>query len=503
MVGCLLPLASHHLHVGGLVRLAGRGGLVRTSPIGKAGAVAVREPAPKRRRRVSLGLRARVTVGFMLAGLVVSVGLSFIAYFLARAYLLEQRDTVARRQAFVNARLVRDVLRDPDAQPGILVGSLRTEGGGFALLQFSDRWYSQNVGFNQQALPESLREGVLLGSSGRQRYRFDDAPYVAVGAYLPEVDAAYFEVFSMAGVERTLGVLGTSLAVAATITTLSAAGAGWWASRRVLRPVSRVADAASELAQGGLDTRLEEETDPDLDRLVTSFNEMADAVQDRIEREVRFASDVSHELRSPITALTAAIEVLDARRDELSARSQQALDVVVSQVRRFDQMVLDLLEISRLDAGAADLHAEPVLLGDVACRIARRNGFDRVPVIVKPPWDEHPVEVDKRRLERILANLLGNAEQHAGGAVCVCIENGTPGMARIVVEDAGPGVSTSEKSRIFERFARGTAARHRVGTGLGLALVAEHAGLHGGRAWVEDRQGGGSRFVVELPAGIR
>jgi signal transduction histidine kinase len=322
---------------------------------------------------------------------------------------------------------------------------------------------------------------------------------MAVGVFVPEGDASYFEVFPLANVDRTLSAIGTSLAVAASFTAMAAAGVGWWASRRLLRPLSRVADAAGDLATGGLDTRLDEENDPDLDRLVSSFNEMADAVQSRIEREARFASDVSHELRSPLTALTAAVEVLDGRRDDLPARSQQALDVVVSQTRRFDQMVLDLLELSRLDAGAAELLAEPIDVGNVLRRVANRYGAENVPVEVSPPFDTVAVPVDKRRLERILANLIGNAEQHAGGAVRIAAERGRRGMLRVVVEDNGPGVSPEERERIFERFARGSTARHRVGTGLGLALVAEHAQLHGGRAWVEDRPGGGARFIVELP----
>jgi two-component system, OmpR family, sensor histidine kinase MtrB len=155
-----------------------------------------------------------------------------------------------------------------------------------------------------------------------------------------------------------LGIIASTLAVGAAATTLFAAAIGWWASRRLLRPLSKVADAAGELASGGLDTRLPPDADPDLNRLASSFNDMADAVQGRIQREARFSSDVSHELRSPITALTAAVEVLDARRADISERSQQALDVVVNQVRRFDQMVLDLLELSRLDAGVGDLHFE-------------------------------------------------------------------------------------------------------------------------------------------------
>ena len=490
------------LSVALLVVTAGAAPLLAPGRTGKMDAVrntGRTAPAP-RKRRLSLGLRARVTVAFAIAGLVVAVGLSLITYSLARSFLLQQRDSAARNQAFSNARFVKDRLRDPKADVGRIVNDVRTEGGGFALIHYNDGWFPQSAGLGQNAIPSDLRDAVLDGLNGRQRYDRAGDPYLAVGLYIASNDAAYFEVFPNANLQRTMSVIGTSLAVGATVTTLAAAGLGWWASRRLLNPLSRVADAASELAEGGLDTRLPEESDPDLHRLVSSFNNMADAVQDRIEREARFASDVSHELRSPLTALTAAVEVLDARRDDLPPRSQQALDVVTNQVRRFDQMVLDLLEISRLDAGATEYNPEPVLLGDVVRRIAARYGCENVPVWVDHRWAERPVFIDKRRLERILANLLGNAEQHAGGATRIAIEDGDDGFVHLAVEDAGPGVAPSERTRIFERFARGTAARHRVGTGLGLALVVEHANVHGGTAWVEDRPGGGARFVVSFPA---
>jgi signal transduction histidine kinase len=273
---------------------------------------------------------------------------------------------------------------------------------------------------------------------------------------------------------------------------------GWWASRRLLRPLSRVATAAGEIAGGGLDTRMPHENDPDLDRLARSFNDMADAVQTRLEREARFASDVSHELRSPITALTAAVEVLDGRRDDLPDRTQQALDVVVSQVRRFDHMVMDLLELSRIDAGSTELHREEVDMRELLPRIAQRYGFGDVPIDVDkkmPPL----AKVDKLRFERILANLLENAREHGGGPIRVSLDAQGRSAMVLTVDDAGPGVARGERSRIFERFARGSAARHRVGTGLGLSLVAEHAHAHGGEAWVEDRPGGGARFKVSFP----
>jgi two-component system sensor histidine kinase MtrB len=280
--------------------------------------------------------------------------------------------------------------------------------------------------------------------------------------------------------------------------------------RRIMRPLERVSEAAGDIAEGGLDTRLEAEVDPDLARLVASFNEMADAVQTRIEREARFASDVSHELRSPITALAAAVEVLDARRADLNDRTRQALDVVVSQVRRFDQMVIDLLELSRLDVGITDLHREDVEIAPLVRRIVQRLGTTD-PVVEVVDGSEGIAAIDKRRFERIMANLLDNARLHGGGANRVVIgdliePNEDPSATRsvvfVAVEDSGPGVTASERARIFERFARGSAGRSRAGgTGLGLALVAEHARAHGGRAWVEDSPTGGARFVVTFPKG--
>jgi len=326
-----------------------------------------------------------------------------------------------------------------------------------------------------------------------------------VGVKIAELDADYFEAFRLGPTEDTLRTILVTLIVGSVVTILLASFAGWWTSGRLLRPLGRITDAAGEIAAGDLDTRVVREGDPDLDRLADSFNDMADAVQTRIEREARFASDVSHELRSPITALAAAAEVIHGRRGELPDRTQQALDVIVGQVRRFDAMVIDLLELSRLDAGATDLNTEQVEIETLCRRVAARNGFADLPIeVVKPAsMNGAPVTamVDRLRFERILANLLENAVHHGGGPLRVSIEPTDGPFVLVAVEDAGPGVARGERARIFERFARGSAARHRIGTGLGLALVAEHAAAQGGEAWVEDRPGGGARFVVRIPIG--
>ncbi|MFZ9628692.1 MAG: ATP-binding protein [Ilumatobacteraceae bacterium] len=446
-------------------------------------------------RRPALRLRTRVTLYFSVTALVTSLGLAVATYGVARSYLIDQRLQVARTQAYSNARTVRDqLLAEQRIDPA---RDLRNESGGFALLLQGSRVFG-DVRYQADAFPLELRTAVGQGESSMQRFSLNGEPYVAVGISIPAADAQYFEAFPMEGTQRSLYVITTALLVGAGVTTLLAGFLGVLTSRRLLRPISRVAAAASDIASGGLDTRMPPENDPDLARLARSFNDMADAVQARIEREARFASDVSHELRSPITALTAAVEVLDGRRDELAERSQQALDLVVGQVRRFDAMVMDLLELSRIDAGSTELHREEVDVRDLVPRIAQRFGFASVPIETA---DDVPplVRIDKLRVERILANLLENAREHGGGAVGISLSMGNRHALVLTVDDAGPGVARSERFRIFERFARGSAARHRVGTGLGLALVAEHAQAHGGDAWVEDRPGGGARFKVSFP----
>jgi signal transduction histidine kinase len=458
-----------------------------------------RERAPRRR---SLRLRTRVTLFFAFIALLGGVVLVGVTYGFSRSNLLDERNSDAREQAFINANQVSEQLRlEPDAIGDFMVEELRIEAGGFATLSSADPESPPAVTDIRHPVsdfPERLVDAVRAQRSGTQNAHIDGADYVAVGVYIAEHDTGYFEAFPLETTSRTLNALLTALALGAAGTLLLATLFGFSISRRLLRPLSRVADAAGEIAEGGLDTRLEGESDPDLRRLAGSFNDMADAVQTRIEREARFASDVSHELRSPITALTAAVEVLDARRDDIPERTQQALDVVVSQVRRFDSMVIDLLELARIDAGATELNLEYLDLAELTRRIAARSGAAEVPLIVDsglPP----EVATDKVRYERILGNLLENAQHHGGGATRIEITVTHANMVRIAVDDHGPGIAQGERDRIFERFARGSAARHRIGTGLGLALVAEHSAALGGRVWVEDRPGGGARFVVELP----
>ena len=231
---------------------------------------------------------------------------------------------------------------------------------------------------------------------------------------------------------------------------------------------------------------------------------MARSLEDRIERDARFASEVSHELRSPLMTLSASVEVLQNGRDQLPDRSQTALDLLTADIQRFNLLVEDLLEISRYDVGTASLQAEPIDLVEFVRQSIRQLPHENVVVDVGDL--EHLVIVgDKRRLALVITNLVDNAAKYGTGLTTVTLSE-QDGDALLAVEDEGVGVPGAERTVIFDRFSRGSAGGRRgqgTGSGLGLALVAEHLGLHGGTIRVEDRKDGksGARFVAQVPIG--
>ena len=236
---------------------------------------------------------------------------------------------------------------------------------------------------------------------------------------------------------------------------------GVFAARRAVRPVAEAAQAAKAIAGGHLDTRLPPTDDPDLGVLAGSFNDMASALQLRIERDARFASDVSHELRSPLMTLSASVEVMEARRHELPERAQAALDLLASDVSRFQGLVEDLLEISRFDAGAIRLHLEDLQVAQFV-----RNA---VAVSSAP---RQPGHGDARGPSGRSSAATGGASPassptssttpraYGGGEPEVTIADANLAdepltHVQIGVEDHGPGVPVEERALIFERFARG------------------------------------------------
>jgi two-component system sensor histidine kinase MtrB len=467
-----------------------------------------------------LGLRARVTLTFAIAAFGLSALMAGITYYTARATFLSERQVAEQRQAFANAALVQNALRSPATQLTQLIESVDTLPGSRSVLRTGGQWYATSISVGKSAIPPTERVLVLSGTPATQRFTLAGTPQQVIGVPLPSVHAAYFEVFSLDELARTLRALAIALAGAALVTTVAGAAVGRWASSRALRPLAGLTAAAVAISGGQLDTRVRTGDDPDLDELASAFNRMTANLQDRIEREAQFTSDVSHELRSPLTTLTDTVAVLESHRSELAPRAQRALDLLDGDLRRFTRMVDDLLEISRFDAGSAELSLDEVEPGELlrqAVAASAPVGADGLrgpvnfPVEVGPGVEGLRLTVDKRRFERVMANLTENAAVYAGGVTRVRVER-QPGpiggvlppaeAIRVVVEDRGPGVPEAERAHLFERFYRGGRAGQRAsghGTGLGLSLVAEHVRLHGGRVWSEDAPGGGTRFVAEFP----
>ena len=461
-------------------------------------------------RHGRLGLRSRLMATFALGALSLSVLMGALVYFTARHTLIVEQQGAALRQAYANAALLRNALAASIPSVDAEVTSLDTGRSTASLLNDDGRWFSTSLSISRSTLPPSLRTEVRQGHVATVTASQGSSPLLMVGVPIPAVRSSYYLVVDLSDLEHTLRVLLAALAAAAAVTTVLGALVGLLASRRTMRPLTEVSAAAAAIAAGDLTTRLPvDRRDPDLGALSTSFNAMVDQLEDRIERDARFTSDVSHELRSPLTTLAASLEVLESARGDLPQRADRAVALMAGDLRRFQRMVADLLEISRLDAGSGDLALDEVVAGELVrqCVAAASHDLpdaDRPTMRISTDAESSVLFTDKRRVERIITNLLENARLYAGGATEVSVATvATEPWLTITVADAGPGIAVDERSKVFDRFYRGVTSGRRGttdGSGLGLALVAEHVRRLGGAVRIDDGPGGvGTAFVITLP----
>ena len=433
---------------------------------------------------------------FTFGAFAVSAALAGATYELTRSTLLEDRERSSVRAAFFDASLIRQGIggRDPDL--GQVLSRLDTGEARRPLIRRDGQWFGPTADDGlTRAVPVELLRLVEGGTPAVQRVELRTEPALVVGVPLPD-GATYYEITALSELRRTLAVLATVLGLVALMTTLSGAALGWWISRHVLRPLGDVARAAGSIASGDLTARVARDRDPDLDTLAVAFNRMVDEVSARSETDRRFAADVSHELRSPLQTLSAATSVLDRRRDELDARSAAAVDLLSAEVARFESLVTDLLELAK-----SDRPAERRPLDVVALTRAVLTARGLPEGLLETTGPAAVLDIDPRRYEQLLVHLLDNADTHGGGTVRVAVSIAHD-VLRLEVDDDGPGVPPEERELVFARFARGRAASARggsEGTGLGLALIAQHVQAHRGTVTVDDRPGGGARFVVTLP----
>ena len=345
-------------------------------------------------------------------------------------------------------------------------------------------------------------------------------PGVVIGSRVTLPLAGQYELYYMYNLayeQRTLSFVQRVLALAGAGLVILLGAMTWGVTRQAVQPVRSAARVAERLADGLLSERMTVRGVDEMATLARSFNEMAESLQDQIQRmenlsrlQRRFVSDVSHELRTPLTTIRMASEVLYASREGLDPGAARSAELLTAQLDRFEALLADLLEMSRFDAGAALLDAESrdlrdvvVLVIDQAVPIAAKRG---VWLEATLPGESTVVDIDPRRVERILRNLVVNAIEHAEERPVEVRVGADSRAVAVTVRDHGVGMTREEAQHVFDRFWRADVARARStgGTGLGLAISIEDAHLHGG--WLEawGRPGHGANFRLTLPrrAGI-
>ncbi|MFD5245643.1 sensor histidine kinase [Amycolatopsis sp. NPDC058340] len=445
-----------------------------------------------------LSLRWRVAAAFGLGLALVMSVLGIATWNLTTGYMLDQREQSTTRQSEVNVGLVDKALAEHSDTLDDLLTGLASGPDSSILLSRPDGWLTSGRQIEPTTIPIALLDSARDGVAARQRFLADGVPVMAIATPVGNGDSIYVELYPLLELDRTFRYLSFLLITGTVVAALFGVALGAWTSKRALRPLAALRGAASRVARGDLTTRLPHQNDPDLAPLATSFNTTTEQLEQRVRRDKRFAADVSHELRSPLTTMVNVTQVMVRRQDTMHPTARQALGLLGSELNRFQRMVVDLLEISRADHEDQE-PAELVDLGALVRNVldSRGNSGLRAEIDQEAPL----VSADRRRIDRVVSNLLDNADRYGGGTVAVTVRrNGD--RARIEVDDAGSGVPPALRERIFERFARGLHAGRRdreTGSGLGLAIVADHVHRHGGSVWVEDRPGGGARFVVELP----
>ncbi|WP_345751172.1 MtrAB system histidine kinase MtrB [Microbacterium rhizophilus] len=360
--------------------------------------------------------------------------------------------------------------------------------------QPKSQWW-QSIGMTQADGQEVA--GIIVGQQLR---------VPAVGPY--EVYLAYDladETETLLFVQRTLWASGIAMV-------LIVVAILWLVTRSLVSPIVEASGTSARLASGDLKVRIPVHGEDELATLARSFNGMADSIESQIHElaelslvQQRFVSDVSHELRTPLTTIRLAAEIINDRRGEFDPATARASELLYTQVARFEELLTDLLEISRYDAGSVQLELEATSLAHLAeeelesmRHVAEQHGTE---LRFVAPGGYSPVDMDPRRVRRILRNLLGNAIEHGEGRPIVVTVDSNPVAVAVGVRDYGLGMSPDDAERVFDRFWRADPSRKRTlgGTGLGLSIALGDARLHGGTLAVWSQLGGGTNFVLTLP----
>ncbi|MFJ9027394.1 sensor histidine kinase [Streptomyces sp. NPDC102274] len=474
------------------------------------------------------GLRSRLVVAFALVAVVSALSTGALAFREARTGVLQQsQDSVIRQfRTSVDAVAVYTPTAPSQSDLQVAVNQVlhanQSQGWRVLATYGSFRAYAPSADFDKLS-PQLRRSVGTQRAAVFQRVDADGHPYLVVGMpvtyddttgestesrlsgmvmYLvvpQNTEEAYVRAM-VSGIERATLV---ALCLAVVLALLAAGG--------VLRPVRALRRATRRMAEGHLDVRLAVNGSDELADLSRSFNDTAAALERsvaelrRLEAQARrFAADVSHELRTPLAAMSAVTDVLDENALHLDQETGDALRLITEGTSRLSGLVTDLMEISRFDAGAVELNLDEVDLAESVQRTLASRGWQGQVETRLPPPGVLRTRVDPRRLDVVVANLVGNALRHGAPPVRLTLgvrkERADVAWAVIEVTDSGPGIAEEAMPHIFERFYKASTTRTRSeSSGLGLAITVENVHLHGGRVSAANLPGGGAAFTVELP----
>jgi len=399
------------------------------------------------------GSARRLVLVVVIVAAALAAALAIVVFALVRDARLHDSLERARAEAVFDLRLAGSLLEGSD--PEGVVGTFREERGIHAILVQDGQTVDADPGAGI-SIPSGLRAVAARGQLGYQRIDADGVPTLLVGGPTPDRGAEFYIAFSEAGIREDLRELATALAI------------GWVAIVVVAFALARV--AASRIAT------------------------LAEAE----EWGRRFTSDVSHELRTPVAALVSEASVLREHLAAMPPDARRAAELLVGDVARLRRLVEDLTNLASLDAGREQVRREPFDLATLVDGTVRSRGWD---ADVEIRSDPVPVTSDRTRVDRIVANLIGNALDHGGGAVVVHVGRTADG-ATVEVADTGPGITPEHLEHVFDRFYRADPSRSGPGSGLGLAIARENARLLGGDVEARSEPGTGSRFTLRLPDAV-
>ncbi|MFG2337211.1 ATP-binding protein [Streptomyces yangpuensis] len=473
-------------------------------------------------------LRLRLLVVFALVALTAAVSASGIAYWLNREAVLTRVQEAALgdfRQEMQN----RAAALPADPTPEELQRTAELMAGsspGYSVLLVQEGKDNRQMygaagpdNFRLADVPKSLQNAVndrqktTAANDAEyhvywQRTKPRGNPYLVGGTRIVGGGPTGYMYKSLAQERDDLNALGWSLTIATILALLGSALLAQAAARTVLKPVQRLGDAARRLGEGELDHRLDVSGTDELADLSHTFNKTAEALEKKVadmsareEASRRFVADMSHELRTPLTALTAVAEVLEEEVEDLDPMIAPAVALVVSETRRLNILVENLMEVTRFDAGTAKLVLDDVNVADqVTACIDARAWLDAVELDAER---DIMARLDPRRLDVILANLIGNALKHGGSPVRVSVTVEEDWLV-IAVQDNGPGIPEEVLPHVFDRFYKASASRPKSdGSGLGLSIAVENAHIHGGDITAANVPGAGALFTLRLPMDVR